>query len=222
MYPHSIRTPPSTGAVASEVTISVRRKNDSLDDNAEDDVSTLGTPIGLAYVDEATAPSVVDYDYMDDEQRQRQRLNSTGASSAQDTYTNTLTNTSGRSAFLMSGSLLADDESFERQYEKEDDEMHAFNGSGRVEGDVFQVSAPPGKLGMVIDDPRGYPQVVAMRPDSVLQSLVATGDRLIDVDGIDVTELSCLETSNLISRASDRIRRLTFSRGQPPMKLPDM
>ena len=71
----------------------------------------------------------------------------------------------------------------------------------------FEVRAPPGMLGMVIDTPNGgVPVVRAIKPDSVLTDRVVIGDRLISVDHQDVTSMSALEVSNLISVKSNRQR----------------
>jgi len=130
-----------------------------------DEVSTLGTPIGLAFVDETTATSaLLEEDY-------------------------------GRGK-CPAGSIVSTDDDLFTTDEK-----------------VFELIVPPGKLGMVIDDPNGYPQVSAIKPDSILRGQVQAGDRLLAVDDMDVSNLTCLETSNIIHRACEKKRRLCFSRG---------
>jgi C-terminal processing protease CtpA/Prc len=183
-------TAPSGPGTSSEVMI-------AYNPDGNDDISTLGIPMGLSYVDETTANSVLDYDYTTKNQHRDARTISS-ASQMTSTFPASV------ASLAQKRSLFAeDDDSFEQQYENNlDDDSH-----------VFQVTVPPGKLGMVIDDPLGFPQVIAMKPDSVLKDQVKRFDRLMSVDNMDVSALSCLETSNLISQASNRERRLTFSRG---------
>lgn len=130
-----------------------------------DEVSTLGTPIGLAFVDETTATSAL----LEEEYGRGNRP---------------------------AGSIVSTDDDLFTTDEK-----------------VFELIVPPGKLGMVIDDPNGYPQVSAIKPDSILRGQVQAGDRLLAVDDMDVSNLTCLETSNIIHRACEKKRRLCFSRG---------
>jgi len=174
----------------------------------EDDISTLGTPLGVNFLDESTAPSMLeDYDY-------GRARNGTVAEESE-AGENTLTSTSLFSRFSGRQKSLTvdDDDTFEQQYMESDEHR-------RLEDQDYQiidVIVPPGKLGMVIDDPRGYPQVVALKPDSVLTDKnVRLRDRLVSVDGVNVTKLGCLDTSKLISQAAHRQRRLIFSRGKPP------
>mgnify|MGYP003476962043 FL=1 len=78
----------------------------------------------------------------------------------------------------------------------------------------FEVKAPPGLLGMVVDTPYGggVPVVRAIKPDSILTGKVLIGDRLISVDREDVTKMSAFEVSNLISLKQNQQRVLVFVR----------
>ncbi|KAL7581628.1 hypothetical protein ACA910_022180 [Epithemia clementina (nom. ined.)] len=184
----------------------------------QDDISTLGDPMfGMGGMmaanserDEQTASIGNDYDYTkqylraqglgsleDSRELSRDRLGSTGS------FDPTRTNSSNSGAFKLSGlvtpSIFSDDASFEQKF-----------GEGAVEN-RFEVVVPPGKLGMVIDTPNGgVPAVRAIKPESVLASKVKVGDRLIAVDGDDVTAMTTVQVSKLISLKSDQQRVLAF------------
>ena len=96
--------------------------------------------------------------------------------------------------------LFADDASFEQQFAEPEER--------------FDVVAPAGKLGMVIDTPAGSTPVVhAIKDTSVLASQVRVGDRLLSVDDEDCTGMTAMQVSKLISLKSEKPARvLTFSR----------
>eukprot|EP00527_Entomoneis_sp_CCMP2396_P005247 CAMPEP_0198150438 /NCGR_PEP_ID=MMETSP1443-20131203/50928_1 /TAXON_ID=186043 /ORGANISM="Entomoneis sp., Strain CCMP2396" /LENGTH=244 /DNA_ID=CAMNT_0043815737 /DNA_START=30 /DNA_END=764 /DNA_ORIENTATION=- len=82
-------------------------------------------------------------------------------------------------------------------------------GSERIE-----LRAPAGKLGMVIDTPAGgVPMVHAIKADSPMAYHVNVGDRLITVDGDDVTCMTAMQVSKLIALKSDQERVMVFVRG---------
>lgn len=77
----------------------------------------------------------------------------------------------------------------------------------------YQVIVPPGMLGMVVDTPGGsVPVVRAVKNTSVVYGKVGVGDSLIAVDNIDVTQMSAMQVSNLISTKSHAQRTLHFTR----------
>ena len=99
-------------------------------------------------------------------------------------------------------SLFSDDASFEQQFAEEEER--------------FDVVAPAGKLGMVIDTPNGgLPVVHAIKDTSVLADSVRVGDRLLSVDGEDCTAMSAMQVSKLISLKSEKPARvLVFARSR--------
>ena len=132
--------------------------------------------------------------------------------------------------------MFSDDASFDELYAEIDDaandttndpmvrdpshQQHLSNNNNRKIASMvqpFEVRVPSGKLGMVVDTPNGgVPVVRAIRPDSVLHGTVLVGDRLISVDNKDVTNLTALEVSSLISLKKDQPERLmVFCRLQP-------
>jgi len=171
----------------------------------EDDVSTLGDPMGLPGGmllggldrDEQTASiGDADYDYRQDyghgqnpgsslslSTRERDRLASDGNS--------TTLSKLGR----MADTLFSDESSFEQLFSA---------GEER-----YDVVAPAGKLGMVIDTPNGgLPVVHAIKDTSVLANSVRVGDRLLSVDGEDCTAMSAMQVSKLISLKSEKPARV--------------
>jgi C-terminal processing protease CtpA/Prc len=101
----------------------------------------------------------------------------------------------------MGDSLFSDDASFEQQFAEEEER--------------YDVVAPAGKLGMVIDTPNGgLPVVHAIKDTSVLADSVRVGDRLLSVDGEDCTAMT-MQVSKLISLKSEKPARvLVFARSR--------
>ena len=80
--------------------------------------------------------------------------------------------------------------------------------------DQFVIYAPAGRLGLVVDNPdEGAPVIHSIKPDSVLSDQIQVGDRLIGVDEVDVSGLSPVKVSKLISkRSTNPLRKLTLTR----------
>jgi hypothetical protein len=73
------------------------------------------------------------------------------------------------------------------------------------------VVAPPGKLGLILaNKPDGRGTVVSgVRPTSALVEKISTGDRIIAVDGEDVSHMNVSELTTIMTRKSDFDRKLT-------------
>ncbi|KAL7572759.1 hypothetical protein ACA910_009023 [Epithemia clementina (nom. ined.)] len=86
-----------------------------------------------------------------------------------------------------------------------------------IQTKTFEVDAPAGKLGVVIDTPDNGPPVVhAVKDSSVLLDQLQVGDKLLKVDGDDVTTMTAVKVSRLISqRSHNEVRRLTLRRALP-------
>jgi hypothetical protein len=98
--------------------------------------------------------------------------------------------------------VAKDDATLENQYET---------------GDQFDVEAPSGMLGLVLESSNedGMPVVHAIKDTSPLIDEVRVGDRLVSVDGEDVAYMLASDVSRMIAMKRDEpIRRLVFSR--PP------
>ena len=95
--------------------------------------------------------------------------------------------------------ISADDETLQKQFASEEH---------------FTVSAPSGTLGLILESSEdSVPVVSGIRSDSVLFDEVKIGDRLLSVDGMDVSEMLTSEVSRLIaSKKHQPIRRLIFMR----------
>ena len=198
-----------------------RWTNEIVVDPSADDVSTLGGSVlaGLNLMeggnnqgeDEPTASVNLDYDF----DRQQYRSDVEDIRSRSQMESTAFTNYSKLG--LLGDSVFADDMSFEQQFADEEDEPMTDtddnNNSKNKKPKPFEVRAPPGMLGMVIDTPNGgVPVVRAIKPDSILTGRVQIGDRLITVDQVDVTSMTALEVSNLISVKSSGQRLLVFVR----------
>ena len=202
-----------------------------VDPNA-DDVSTLGggtLPNEFAFgQDEPTASVNMDYDYNRNQYRVPDAEERTQSQFTTASNPTTFTNFSKLGLLGQADFAADDDHSFEEQFAELDDEIRSTqkydapqvnNNSGNLSNRVkpFEVRAPPGKLGMVVDTPNGgVPVVRAIKADSVLNGSVQVGDRLISVDHVNVTSMSALEVSNLISLKQHQQRLLIFCRLTPP------
>lgn len=229
-------SPVSQGSEGLRLQQQQRWANEIIIDPSADDVSTLGGSVlgGLNLMengsvhhpgDEPTASVHLDYDYAaaaagGDPYR------SSGDERSRSVADHTFTSYShagggGGGTTMLGQSVFADDMSFEQQYADGGDNDDNNNNNANTttnnnalnEARPFVVKAPPGKLGMVVDTPHGgVPVVRAIKPDSVLAAKVQIGDRLIAVDNLDVSRMTAVEVSNLISVKQHRMRLLTFCR----------
>ena len=91
----------------------------------------------------------------------------------------------------------------------------------------FNVVAPSGNLGVVIDTPDldlgGIPVVHMIKETSPIFGQVEAGDRLLSVDGEDCMGMTAAEVSRLITMKKEKPARvLNFVRyGAPPQDLPE-
>jgi hypothetical protein len=78
----------------------------------------------------------------------------------------------------------------------------------------FQVEAPAGKIGLVLETTYdGDPVVQGVKPSSPMVGKVQVGDRLLSVDGEDVSMVHASTVSQMIASKVDApVRRLTFGR----------
>lgn len=82
-------------------------------------------------------------------------------------------------------------------------------------GRQFEVIAPSGLLGLILESSYedGQPSVHSIKPNSVLAIEVEIGDRLLSVDGEDITMMQASEVSRLIASKKDQASRVfVFSR----------
>lgn len=217
-------------------------------DPNRDDVSTLdgGTLPDMVLGnggDEPTASVNNDFDY----NKNRYRSSASGADE-QSRFTSS-TNPTAFTSFSKLGirnmpSSVDDDQTFEQQFADMDEEeimtavgsmnwtarsrINNNNSSSALMNDIanrvrpFEVMVPPGMLGLVIDTPNGsVPVIKAIKPTSVLYPQVQVGDRLISVDQQNVTNMSSLEVSRLITQKQHQKRVFVFCRlNLQPERLP--
>ncbi|GAX13617.1 hypothetical protein FisN_14Lh373 [Fistulifera solaris] len=76
------------------------------------------------------------------------------------------------------------------------------------------VAIPPGKLGIVLTNRSSGPGtfVSKVRPTSCLRGLLSSGDKLVALDGEDITLMTVSEVTSLITARSDQERTLTVLR----------
>ncbi|KAL7552455.1 hypothetical protein ACHAWF_015686 [Thalassiosira exigua] len=79
----------------------------------------------------------------------------------------------------------------------------------------YTVVAPPGKLGIVLDNPTGgMPVVYAIQETSALSGKISVGDALLSIDGVDCRGLSAHELSTFLGGLSrNPARTLVLTRG---------
>lgn len=178
----------------------------------QDDISTLGDPMyapgsmmmgsGLERDDTVTASIVSgDWDYARSYGASALPDTRARADTLQSSIAGSITDASSFGGLTkMDNSIFSDDMSFEEQFVEIEER--------------FEVDAPAGKLGMVIDTPSGgVPIVHAIKDSSILATRVVVGDRLISVDDEDTTGLTAMQVSKLISqKAENPSRILTFLR----------
>lgn len=197
-------------------------------DPSRDDVSTLdgGTLPGvmlksLGGGDEPTASVNHDFDFAQNRYR-------TGGDERSRVTTSTGAFTSlSKLGIQGARSILDDDDdcrTFEQQFGSADEgdldddgDIRSLDMARRIR--PFEVRAPPGRLGMVLGDPPqgGVPLVRMIKPDSILAARgVQVGDRLISIDQENVTNMTALEVSNVMTRKQNHPRLLVFCRLAPP------
>lgn len=83
-----------------------------------------------------------------------------------------------------------------------------------ISEEQFDVVAPAGLLGLILETSieDGRPMVYSIKPSSSLAHILKVGDRLIAVDGIDVSRIRASDVSRMIAEKKDRERQLVFCR----------
>jgi hypothetical protein len=83
-----------------------------------------------------------------------------------------------------------------------------------VSEEQFDVVAPAGLLGLILETSieDGRPMVYSIKPSSSLAHILKVGDRLLAVDGCDVSRIRASDVSRMIAEKKDRSRQLVFCR----------
>ena len=160
------------------------------------DVSTLSDPLPIGVQPVGGETSTIgsyslDYDY---QKAYQQPSSISSVSGTQlDTASNALVSTDD-------GAMLStDDETLNAQYAMDEH---------------VELAAPPGVLGLILEtNEDGVPTVNSVKSSSALYGQVFPGDRLLSVDGKDVTVMLASDVSRLIaSRRDNTERKLVFAR----------
>lgn len=115
-----------------------------------------------------------------------------GGYSATESILTPALNSAGQSIFSN------DDQSFEQH-------LHP----SPLKEDIFDVIAPPGKLGVVIDTPdSGAPVVYNIKENCPIADQLRVGDKVVAVDGEDVRSMTAIKVSRLISEKSTNPERV--------------
>lgn len=69
-------------------------------------------------------------------------------------------------------------------------------GGGR---NLYEVRAPPGPLGILIDSSKDGPLIFSIKDESPLKHLVEPGDVILSVDGVDTKSMDAVAVANWIS-----------------------
>jgi hypothetical protein len=170
------------------------------------DISTLGDPIpkGAAGVagDQSTIGSQsLEYDYQKAFVDQNSLTDSRVVGSAE-----------GGNSRLMTLNT-PDDPALTGMF-GDDVDNDTFDSSSLTE-EQYEVIAPAGLLGLILESnlEDGRPMVNNVKPSSVLSNVVRIGDRLLSVDGADVTKYSANDVSHLLASKKDQESRvMVFAR----------
>mmetsp|Transcript_6999 Transcript_6999/g.8093 ORF Transcript_6999/g.8093 Transcript_6999/m.8093 type:complete len:243 (-) Transcript_6999:240-968(-) len=89
-----------------------------------------------------------------------------------------------------------DDQSFQNHLHRATDRPH-------TRQDVFEVIAPAGKLGVVIDTPNsGAPVIHSIKDDCPIAEQLLVGDYIVAVDDVNVMAMTAVKVSKVISQKS--------------------
>merc|ERR1712038_579355 len=75
-------------------------------------------------------------------------------------------------------------------------------------GYIRECTAPPGKLGVVIDTTRNGPVVHQVKSGSPLENIVFAGDRIIEIDGIDTRGMTASHVTKIMARRVGEPRQM--------------
>lgn len=202
-------------------TDSTNRMEIVINNTGGDDISTLGDPYcgatAVSKLDERTTASSLAYDYSRNITNREQEEEAP----PQDCYTEATSHT--KMSIGMGGSLLADDQSFDEQYDDDEElDFEKFMGDGvndQQDTEIIKAMVPPGKLGIVLDDKDGSgPVIHAIKSTSPLFGRVQVGDYIINMNDERISHMAAYDVSRLISEKSDEDRILEFHR-QKTLKL---
>lgn len=81
---------------------------------------------------------------------------------------------------------------------------------------VFEVYAPPGPLGVIIDTSKEGPLIHSLRKDSQLKDLVNPGDLIVALDDEDTRHMTAAKLTRKMASKSGDTRKITLLKGLAP------
>jgi hypothetical protein len=81
---------------------------------------------------------------------------------------------------------------------------------------LFDVYAPPGPLGVIIDTSKEGPLIHSLRKDSQLKDLVNPGDLVVALDGEDTRHMTAAKLTRKMASKSGETRKITLLKGLAP------
>eukprot|EP00804_Cyclotella_cryptica_P011712 CCRYP_011318-RA/>CCRYP_011318-RA protein AED:0.07 eAED:0.07 QI:103/1/1/1/1/1/2/230/1260 len=82
---------------------------------------------------------------------------------------------------------------------------------------LFDVNAPPGPLGIIIDTTPDGPMIHSLKPTSQLLGLVNPGDLIVGLDGVDTRNMTAATFTRLMAKRSQGERKITLLKGLAPL-----
>lgn len=82
---------------------------------------------------------------------------------------------------------------------------------------LFDVYAPPGPLGIIIDTTPEGPMIHSLKPTSQLLGLVGPGDLIVGLDGVDTRNMTAATFTRLMAKRSQGERKITLLKGLTPL-----
>jgi hypothetical protein len=86
---------------------------------------------------------------------------------------------------------------------------------------LFDVFAPPGPLGIIIDTTPEGPMIHSLKPSSQLLRLVNPGDLIVGLDGVDTQNMTAATFTRLMAKRSQGERKITLLKGLEPLTPPN-
>lgn len=82
---------------------------------------------------------------------------------------------------------------------------------------LFDVYAPPGPLGIIIDTTPEGPMIHSLKSSSQLLGLVNPGDLIVGLDGVDTRNMTAATFTRLMAKRSHGERKITLLKGLEPL-----
>mmetsp|Transcript_4297 Transcript_4297/g.6278 ORF Transcript_4297/g.6278 Transcript_4297/m.6278 type:complete len:690 (-) Transcript_4297:63-2132(-) len=177
----------------------------------EDDVSTLGDPYFGEAIDARDTSTVAESMVSSDMLALGVKRRGVGSSSASRMDATTATGYTSALGSTYPMMTFADDTTLDDAYQTPD--AIGYEEEEDEDYERITIVAPPGKLGIVIDNPSGsIPFVHAIKETSVLHGQVHVGDLVLAVDEVDCRGMHSMSVSRLISKRSGSARTIKLLR----------